>query len=122
MASLVTNTGLREFVDALVATDAVKWIGWGGGSGQGVAATDLASAFAEARTNGTDSAQTTNTTNDTFRVTGTITATATRAVTEVGIFDAASGAVLRIYGDFSVINLNNGDSITFTIDTVLDQG
>lgn len=122
MASLVTNTGLREFVDALVAADAVKHVGWGTGTGQGVASTDLATAAAEARTAGTLSAQTTNTTNDTFRVVATITATGSRAITEVGVFDAATGAVLRIYGDFSVLNLASGDSITFTIDTVLDQG
>jgi hypothetical protein len=122
MASLVTNTGLAEFVSALVADNTVRHIGWGGGTGQGVTATNLASAFAEARTAGTASAQTTTTTGDTYRVTGAITATATRAVTEVGVFDAATGSNLRIYGDFSVLNLNTSDSITFTIDTVLDQG
>ena len=122
MASLVTNTGLAEFVSALVAADAVKHIGWGTGSGQGVTATDLATAAAEARTAGSVSAQTTTTTGDTYRVAGSITAGGTRAITEVGVFDAATGAVLRIYGDFSVINLASGDSISFTIDTVLDQG
>jgi hypothetical protein len=122
MASLVTNTGLAEFVSALVADDVVKYIGWGTGSGQGVTATDLATAAAEGRTSGTVSAQTTTTTGDTYRVAGSITAGGARAITEVGVFDAATGAVLRIYGDFSVINLASGDSITFTIDTVLDQG
>ena len=122
MASTVTDTGLAEFPAALVADDAVKWLGWGTGSGQGVTATDLATAAAEARTDGTPSAQTTNTTGDTYRVVGTITAGGTRAITEVGIFDASTGAVLRMYADFSVLNLASGDSITFTIDTVFDQG
>lgn len=127
MASLVTNNGLAEFVTALVATDAVKHLGWGTGSGQGVAATDLATPATESRTAGTDSAVTTTTTDDTFQVTGTITATGTRAITEVGVFDGAgsgnppSGANLAIYGDFTVINLASGDSITFTIKAVLDQ-
>jgi len=127
MASLVTNNGLSEFVSALVATDAVKYLGWGTGSGQGVASTDLATPANESRTAGTDTAETTNTTGDTFQVAGTITAGGTRAITEVGVFDAAgsgnppSGGNLAIYGDFSVINLASGDSITFTIKAVLDQ-
>lgn len=121
MVSQVQDTGLAEFVSALVADDVVKYIGWGTGSGQGVTATDLATAAAEARTDGTPAAQTTNTTGDTYRVTGTITATGSRAITEVGIFDALTGAALRMYADFSVINLATDDSIAFTIDTVLDQ-
>ena len=127
MASLVTNTGLAEFVTALVATDAVKYIGWGEGTGQGVTSTDLANAADEARTNGTDSAQTTTTTGDTFRVVGTVTATGARAITEVAVFDGAgsgtppTGDNMAIYGDFSVINLATADSITFTINVVLDQ-
>jgi hypothetical protein len=127
MASLVTNTGLAEFVTALVATDAVKYLGWGTGSGQGVASTDLATPANESRVAGTDSAEDTNTTDDTFQVVGTITAGGARAITEVGVFDGAgtgnppSGANLAIYGDFSVINLASGDSITFTVKAVLDQ-
>jgi hypothetical protein len=121
MVSQVQDTGLAEFVSAMVADDVVKYIGWGTGSGQGVTDTDLATASAEARTDGTPAAQTTNTTGDTYRVTGTITATGSRAITEVGIFDAATGATLRMYADFTVINLSTDDSIAFTIDTVLDQ-
>jgi len=121
MASTVTDTGLKEAVDALVADDTVKWVGWGTGTGQGVTATDLATAAAESRSDGTPSAQTTNTTDDTYRVTATIVATGTRAITEVGIFSASTGAVLRMYADFSVLNLNTDDSIAFTIDTVFDQ-
>ena len=127
MASFVTNTGLAAFVAALVALDTNKYIGWGTGTGQAVTSTDLATAAAESRTSGTDSAQTTNTTGDTFRVTGTVTATGTRAITEVGVFDAAgsgnppTGGNMNIYGDFSAINLAADDSIAFTIEAVLDQ-
>lgn len=121
MASLVTNTGIKEFVDALVADNTVKWVGWGTGTGAGVASTDLTTASAETRTNGTPAAATTNTTDDTYRITGTITSLSTQTITEVGVFSASTGAVLRIYGDFTGIGLNNGDSIAFTIDTVLDQ-
>jgi hypothetical protein len=65
--------------------------------------------------------QTTTTTSDTYRVTGTITATGARVITEVGAFDASTVGNLVIYGDFAAINLATNDSIAFTINTVLDQ-
>jgi hypothetical protein len=55
--------------------------------------------------------QTTTVTNDAYQVTGTITAAGARAITEVGVFDAAgtgsppTGGNMDIYGDFSVVNL-----------------
>lgn len=128
MASLVVNTGLANATAAWHAyATRAKYIGWGTGSGQGVTSTDLATAANESRTDGTSSQQTTNTTSDTFRVTGTITAGGTRAITEVATFDAAgsgnppSGGNMAVYGDFTVINLASGDSIAFTIDVVLAQ-
>lgn len=128
MASLVVNTGLANITEAWDAyATRARYIGWGTGSGQGVTATDLATAADESRTTGTTTQATTNTTGDSYEVTGTITAGGTRAITEVGVFDGAgtgnppSGANLAIYGDFSVINLASGDSIAFTITAVLDQ-
>lgn len=128
MASTVVNTGLANITAAWHNyTSRGKYVGWGTGSGQGVTSTDLATAANESRVDGTSSQQTTTTTSDTYRVTATITAGGARAITEVGVFDAAgsgnppSGGNLVIYGDFTVINLASGDSIAFTINTVLDQ-
>lgn len=128
MASLVVNTGLANATAAWHAyATRARYLGWGTGSGQTATSTDLATAAAEARTAGTTAQATTTTTSDTYRITGTITATGTRAITEVGVFDGAgtgsppSGDNLGIYGDFTVINLSSGDSVSFTIDTVLDQ-
>jgi hypothetical protein len=128
MASLVVNTGLANATAAWHAyASRARYLGWGTGSGQSATSTDLATAANESRVEGTTSQQTTNTTNDSFRITGTITAGGTRAITEVGVFDAAgsgnppSGGNLAIYGDFSVINLASGDSVAFTINVVLDQ-
>lgn len=121
MASLVTNNGIKAFVDALVADDTDKWLDWGTGSGQGVASNALAAAAGESRTDGTPTAQTTTTTDDTYQVAGSIVATATRAITEVGVFDASTSGNMIIYGDFTVINLNTDDSITFTVQAVGDQ-
>lgn len=128
MASLVVNTGLANATAAWHAyASRARHLGWGTGSGQGVTATGLATAANESRVEGTTSQQTTNTPSDTYRITGTITAGGARAITEVGVFDAAgtgnppSGGNLAVYGDFSVINLASGDSIAFTVNVVLDQ-
>lgn len=127
MSSFMTDNGLAETTAALVTQNAMKYIGWGTGSGQTVSSNDLATPANESRTTGTASQQTTTTTNDTYRVVGTITAGGSRAITEVGVFDAAgtgnppSGGNMDIYGDFSVINLATGDSIAFTINAIFDQ-
>jgi hypothetical protein len=128
MASLVVNTGLANATAAWHAyASRARYIGWGTGTGQTATSTDLATAAAEARTAGTTSQETTTTTSDTFQIVGTVTATGTRAITEVGVFDGAgtgsppSGDNLAVYGDFSVLNLESGDSVAFTVSVVLDQ-
>lgn len=124
MASLVTNTGLANITAAWHAyASRARYLAWGVGSGQDEQDNDLAdtTGIAESRVEGATSQQTTNTTNDTYRVMGTITAAGSRAITEVGVFDASSSGNMCIYGDFSVINLAASDSITFTVNVVLDQ-
>lgn len=130
MATQVQNLGLANFTAAIAAYASVgKYIQWGTGSGVDVTGTALGStaSTSEARASGTVSQQTTNTTDDTLRVVGTITAAGARAITEVGLWDDAgsgsppTGGNMTFYGDFSVINLATGDSITFTCNTVLDQ-
>lgn len=95
---------------------------WGTGSGAAASANAVTTtSTTEARTAGTSSQQTTSVTNDTYRVTGTITAAGSRAITEVGVFDAAgsssppTGGNMCIYGDFGAINLSTNDSIAFTV-------
>lgn len=128
MASLVVNTGLANATAAWNGyASRPLHVGWGTGSGQTATATDLATPANESRVPGTSSQQTTNTADDTYQITGTIVATGSRAITEVGVFDAAgagnppAGGNLGIYGDFGVINLSSGDSISFTVKAVLDQ-
>jgi hypothetical protein len=69
----------------------------------------------ESRTAGTGSSVTTSVTNDTYQNTGTVTASATRAVDEAGTFDASSTGNMLTSFTFAVVNLANGDSIAFTI-------
>lgn len=129
MASFVTNGGLAEYTGAIVTANAARHLQWGEGSGQTVASNAIASAgnTTEARTAGTMSQATTSTTNDTVRVQGTIVAAGSRAITEVGVFDAAgsgsppTGDDMIVYGDFSVINLAVNDSISFDVKVQFDQ-
>ena len=98
------------------------YLQWGTGSAAAASANVVTTTTTtEARTTGTSSQVTTTQTNDTYQVVGTITALGTRAITEVGVFDAVgsgsppTGGNMDIYGDFSVINLASGDSIAFTV-------
>lgn len=123
MVSRVQNNGLANLTAAWVAyTSLPKYLQWGTGSGAAASANVVTTTgTTESRTTGSASQQTTTVTNDTYQVTGTITAAGTRAITEVGVFDAAgsgsppTGGNMDIYGDFTVINLNSGDAIAFTV-------
>lgn len=120
MVARVQNNGLAK-ITALITASAF-WLQWGTGSGAAAAANVVTTTTTtEARTAGTLSQQTTTVSNDCWRTTGTITAAGARAITEVGLFDAAgassppTGGNMDVYGDFSVINLTTSDSIAFTV-------
>jgi hypothetical protein len=122
MVARVQNNGLARITALLIAT--TWWLQWGTGSGAAASANVVTTTTTtEARSSCTVTQQTTTVTNDTFRQTATITAAGTRAITEVGSFDAVgsgsppTGGNMDMYGDFTVINLATSDSIAFTIDT-----
>lgn len=122
MATRVQNGGLARITALLAA--AAWWVQWGTGTGAAAGANVVTTTTTtEARTAGTISQQMTTVANDTLRVAGTIVAAGARAITEVGIFDAAGagsppvGGNMDMYGDFAVVNLLTGDSIAFTFDT-----
>lgn len=73
----------------------------------------------ETRANGTSSQATTTITNDTYRTVGTITATATRAIVEAGMFSASTAGTMVSRSTFTVVNLASGDSIQLTYDIKL---
>lgn len=73
----------------------------------------------ETRASGTSSRQTTGSTNDTYRVVVTQTATATRAVTNGGLFDASSTGNLFIGSDGLSVTLATGDSVQQTFNLQL---
>lgn len=120
--SRVQNSGLARITSLLAA--ASWFLQWGTGSAAAATATTVTTtSTTEARASTTATQTTTTVTNDTLQLVGTITAAGTRVITEVGAFDAAgtgsppTGGLMDIYGDFAVINLNQGDSITFTLTT-----
>lgn len=123
MVSRVQNNGLANITSAWVAYASLpKYLQWGTGTGAAASANVVTTTTTtEARATGTAGQVTTTQTNDTYQVVGTITAAGTRAITEVGVFDAAgsgsppTGGNMDIYGDFSVINLSTGDAIAFTV-------
>jgi len=115
---------------------APRYIAWGTGSTADAAVADTA-LTTEARSSatsggnvirvaGTDSQQTTSVTNDTYRVTGTVTADAGKTITEAALFDSDGAAVspgpptggnIFIRGTFGTsgfIGLNTNDAISFT--------
>lgn len=122
-ATVVTNKGKAMLADRLrtspgTYTTSPKFCAMGTGA-TGAARTAVAgdtalSTEVETRTSGTESTVTTTQTGDTYQVTGTVTATTTRAIDEAGLFDASSTGNMGTSATFSVVNLNNGDSIAFT--------
>ena len=118
MATLLVNSGKAVVTNRIQGSGtAPQYVAWGTGAGT-TAATDT-TLFTETgtRTSGTMSQQTTSVTNDTFQVVGTMTAGASLAITNAGLFDASTSGNLFVKGDFSTVNLNSGDSIQFTFKT-----
>jgi hypothetical protein len=120
MATVLANAG-KAIISARLRGLGTEplFTAWGTGAGTAAATdTTLFTEGPEARVSGTSSQVTTTTTNDTYQVVATITASAARAVTNAGLFDASTAGNLFIKGDFLTINLSTNDSIQFTIKVV----
>lgn len=116
-STAVVNKGRDILTNRIIGSGTEpKYIAMGTGT-TGVALTDTAlGGEVESRTTGTSSRTTTSSTNDTYQVTGTVTATASRTIGEAGLFDqSALGGNLFVRGVLaSTISLASGDSIAFT--------
>lgn len=117
MATVFSNTGKAITTNRLKgAGTEPNYVAWGTGAGTAAATdTTLFTEGPESRVSGTSTQQTTTTTNDTYQVIGTITASAARAVTNAGLFDASTSGNIFLKGDFATVNLLTGDSIQFTM-------
>lgn len=120
MVARVQNNGLARITSLLIA--ASWFLQWGTGSAAAASANVVTTTTTtEARTTASTAQGTTTVTNDKMVLTGTITASGTRAITEVGVFDVVgagsppTGGNMDVYGDFAVINISINDSIFFTV-------
>lgn len=132
MATLVVNAGKDIITNRINGAGTTPLnIGWGTGTQTTTLATDtglgpttveklvdLATSAGTDHTVGTATRVTTTTTNDSFQVTGTRTATGAGTVTVAGLFDAASGGNLFVKGDFAGVPLAINESIAFTFKVV----
>jgi hypothetical protein len=73
----------------------------------------------EDRSQATTSVETTNITGDTFRISGSVTATAENAITELGVFDDVVGGNMDFYGEFNAVDLAIGDALVFSVSIVV---
>lgn len=120
LAVVYTNAGTAIINNRVIqAGTAPKNIGWGIGTTAAAVTdtalvTESAPTTAGGRTVGTESRVTTTVTNDTYQVTGLVTAVSSLAITEAGSFDAVSAGGLLIRGVFAAYNVVSADTITFT--------
>ena len=126
MATVIVNGG-KGIISGRIRGVGTEPLNGSWGTGAGVAAIADTALFVEAslagaaigagaRTAGTSTQQTTTTTNDTYRVVWTQTASAAFTVTNAGLFDNITGGSGALYlkGDFTGIVLAISDSIQFT--------
>lgn len=114
MAQIYTNVVRASIISALngTALTQFKWLGWGTGAGTAaVTDTTLFTESAEARVSCTNTIITTTVTNDTLQMVGTLTASAGRTITNMGVLDATTVGNLFVKADFTGVVLSTGDSI-----------
>ena len=87
-------------------------------TGANVADTDIETTDGEARATGSQTESASNV----YQSVGTIAYTTTKAITEHGLFNAASGVTLMDRHTFAAINVVNGDSVQFTYDLTVAAG
>jgi hypothetical protein len=112
--TLLTTVGKNytatKMADTTTTTVVPKWIGIGTGVHTAALADTVLTTEVETRSGTNPATSSTNV----FSVIQTIQATALRAVTEAGLFSAASGGTMMISSTFDVINLQINDSIQIT--------
>ena len=112
----VTTVGKQSAAKRLVGVtaNAVDYIAIGTGSpGATTLGTEITTDGGQ-RVQGTASNETTTTTGDTSQLVNTFTFTASFAVTEEGLFDAASSGNMFASQSFSAVNVTSGDQLAIT--------
>lgn len=119
MAALVTNAGEEYCVDKLLdktgsITTRPEYIAWGTGGAPTETSTTLTTESSEARTLATCTKTGSGDTAK-YQAVGTITATGSRTITEVGLLTASSAGTLFVASDHSSTALLTGEGIQYTI-------
>ena len=123
LATVLTNAGVAVVTNRIIqAGTAPKNIGWGtSATAAAVTDTSLGTEFAPTtsggRTVGTESRVTTTVTNDTYQVTGSVTATTAGTIAEAGLFDATTAGNMLVHSVFTGVAVAIADSISFTFQT-----
>lgn len=124
VATVLTNKGKAMSADRLrtspgTYTTSPKWIGIGtgatGATRTAVAADTALTTEVETRAVGTESTVTTTQTGDTYQTTGAISITGTRAVDELGTFDALTVGNMCVSATLNVLSFLSGDTFTPTV-------
>ena len=121
ISNLITNTG-KAFMAARIndasALDPMTYIAVGTGTTAANASdTALGSEISDSglsRASATVSRTTTDTSLDTAQLVHTFTASGSKAVTESGVFNAASSGIMLCRQVFSAINVISGDTLEMT--------
>ena len=120
---VVTTAGVTYIVDAFqnsVEVENLKFHASGTGTtAEASGDTALVTEVEAARTSGTT---TEGASANIYRTVGTIAYTATRAITEHGVFSASTTGTLLDRSVFSAINVISGDSIQFTYELTFPAG
>jgi len=114
MADVLTTVG-KDFITLTLTSSTGKYVHWGTGATAAVVGdTIIETPSAEARVAGTQTQQTTTTTNDTYQVAGTIVSASTQTIANAGVLSAAAAGTLILHSNFTGVPLLSGDSIAFT--------
>lgn len=115
MASVFTDVGetlTTDLWDGTITAPTNWFVAQGTGAGAAAKGdTALTTESAEARVATAD----TQPSADQNQHVGTITATGSRAIIEMGLFDAATTGNMPVRADFTAINVVSGDKIEFTV-------
>jgi hypothetical protein len=115
MADIFTDVGetlIADYLDGTSSVPANWYVAWGTDGTAAAKGDTTLTEPGESRVAATMSQPSANIN----RFVATITATATRAIQEAGVFDASTSGNLLLSSDFTTINLSTDDSIEFTFE------
>lgn len=115
MAPMVVDSGKALIANRMLAGGTEpKYVATGTGNTAEAAGQTALVTEVETRVAGTSSRVTTTVANDTYQVVGAVAITATRALVETALFDAASAGNMLARAVHASNGLSAGDSITYT--------